>query len=182
MSTSSRSDLTRHFEQSALIRAPMDQIFHHIDDHTRLSSHMNSSSWLMGGGKMEIQFDDGRGQRVGSIIRLAGRVFGLYLFVEEKVTERVVPYRKIWETIGSPRLLIIGHYRMGFEISSRDNGSMLRVWIDYALPGRIPERWLGFLFANYYARWCTQRMIKDTVKHFAAASHDDRNAGQDDTQ
>jgi hypothetical protein len=123
---------------------------------------------MMGGGRMEIGLDEGHGQRVGSRIRLAGRVFGIVLSVEEIVTERNPPYGKVWETTGSPRLLVIGHYRMGFELSPQGNGSMLRVFIDYALPEKAPARWLGRLFARYYARWCTQRMVNDAVKHFAS--------------
>ena len=57
---------------------------------------------MMGGGRMQIELDAGRGQTVGSRIRLSGRVFGLTLSVEEIVTERVPPQRKVWETIGSP--------------------------------------------------------------------------------
>ena len=116
---------------------------------------------------METELDEGQGQRVGSRIRLAGRVFGARLSVEEIVTERNPPHRKVWETTGAPKLLVIGPYRMGFEVSPQGNGSMLRVFIEYALPERAPSRWLGRLFGRYYARWCTQRMVDDAVKHFA---------------
>jgi hypothetical protein len=137
------SGLTHHYETSALVQAPMDEVFTYVDDPTRLSSHMSKSSWMMGGGQMEIELDSGRGQNVGSRIRLVGKVFGMRLSVEEVVTERNPPHRKVWQTIGSPRLLVIGHYRMGFEIGSPDNGSLLRVHIDYALPESAPSRWFG---------------------------------------
>jgi hypothetical protein len=157
---------TRHYAAERLVRAPIDRVFAYVDDHSQLSSHMSQSSWLMGGGRMDLQFDEGRGQRLGSKIRLQGKVFGLSLSLEEVITERVPPYRKTWQTIGSPRLLIIGQYRMGFELSERNHGSALRVFIEYSLPVRTVERWLGLLFANFYARWCTHKMIKDTVAHF----------------
>ena len=117
---------------------------------------------------METEMDAGRGQAVGSRIRLSGRVFGIELSVEEIVVERDLPHRKVWETTGAPKLLVIGHYRMGFELTTQGNGSMLRVFIEYALPERVPARWLGRLFGRYYARWCTQQMVDDAVKHFAA--------------
>ena len=116
---------------------------------------------------MEVQVDEARGQQVGSRIRLAGRVLGIALSLEEVVTERDPPHRKVWETVGSPRLLVIGHYRMGFELSPRGNDSMLRVFIEYTLPETTPTRWLGRLFGSYYARWCTRQMVDDAVKHFA---------------
>ena len=115
---------------------------------------------------MEIELDDGLGQRVGSRIRLSGRVFGIPLSVEELVTERNPPHRKVWETTGRPRLLVIGPYRMGFEITSQESGSLLRVLIDYALPEGAVEHWLGYVLGRYYARWCTQRMVDDAVRHF----------------
>jgi hypothetical protein len=117
---------------------------------------------------MQTELDAGRGQTVGSRIRLSGSVFGLALSVEEVVTERIPPTRKVWETTGSPRLLVIEHYRMGFEITSQKSGSLLRVYIDYALPEDLLMRWLGFLLGPYYARWCTQQMVRDTAEQFAS--------------
>jgi hypothetical protein len=119
---------------------------------------------------MRVEVDEGLGQRVGSRIRLAGRVLGFELSVEEVVTERSPPFRKVWETTGSPNLLVVGHYRMGFDLSPRGSESMLRVFIDYALPKGAPAQFLGPLFGRYYARWCTQQMVDDTVKHFESST------------
>ena len=152
------------------MQAPVDRVFAYVDEHTRLASHMSQSSWKMGGGRMAIELDEGRGQQVGSHIRLTGRVFGMQLAVEEIVIERILPQRKVWETIGSPKLLVIGRYRMGFEITPAGNGARLRVFIDYDLPERAPTRWLGLLFGRYYARWCTQQMVDDTVTYFASVA------------
>lgn len=160
--------LPLHCESKGLVQAPIDQVFAHIDDHARLSSHMSERSWRTGGGRMETEIDSGRGQKVGSRIRLSGRVFGVGLSVEEIVAERNPPRRKVWETTGTPKLLVIGRYQMGFELAPQGKGSMLRVFIDYALPERGLARWLGRLFGRYYARWCTQQMVDDAVKHFAS--------------
>ncbi len=156
------------YESSRFVRSSMDQVFAQIDDHTRLSSHMGESSWRTGWGRMQTELDQGQGQKTGSRIRLSGRVFGVDLSVEEVVTERQQPRRKVWETTGAPKLLVIGHYRMGFELSPQGNGSLLRVFIDYALPERGTARWLGRLFGRYYARWCTRQMVDDAVKRFEA--------------
>ena len=161
--------LNRHYEYKSDVLAPAEEVFAYADDQTRLSSHMSQSSWKMGGGEMKIESDEGKGQVVGSRIRLSGRVLGIDLLVEEVVTERTAPRRKIWETIGQPRLLVIGHYRMGFEIAPRDGGSLLRVFIDYSLPERGIARWLGILFGKFYARWCTKQMATDAAKHFLIA-------------
>ena len=44
----------RHYEDSARILAPVQELFAYIDDHTRFSSHMSKSSWMMGGGTMDV--------------------------------------------------------------------------------------------------------------------------------
>ena len=162
--------LTHRHETSAMVRAPADRVCTHVDDQARLSSHMSESSWMMGGGRMEIQFDEGLGKKVGSRIRLAGRVFGVELSVEEIVTERDPPHRKVWETTGSPKLLVIGRYRMGFQLSPHGEDSILRVFIEYTLPAKAPARWLGLLLAGYYAGWCTRRMVDDAVKYFESSA------------
>ena len=159
--------LDRHCEYEAFVSAAPEQLFAYVDDQTLLSSHMSQSSWKMGGGKMSIEFDQARGQAVGSKIRLSGRVLGISVFVEEIVTERAVPRRKVWETIGQPRLLVIGHYRMGFDIAPAADGSSLRVFIDYDLPVSGFSRLLGFLFSRFYASWCTKQMVNDAANHFA---------------
>lgn len=120
---------------------------------------------------MKTFLDERRGQRVGSHIRVSGRILGLELSLDEVVTEREPPTRKIWETVGSPRLLVIGPYRMGFEVTPRGSCSLLRVFIDYGLPARWPERLLGRAFGGTYAHWCTQSMVNDAVGHFASGTN-----------
>ena len=160
--------LSQHYETYGLVAGAAAAVFEHLDDHRRLSSHMSKSSWMMGGGRMEVELDADRGKKIGSRIRLAGRAFGIELSVEEVVIEHDPPRRKVWETTGSPRLLVIGHYRMGFELSPRGSDSATRVFIEYALPAQAPARWLGRLFGGCYARWCTRRMVNDAVEYFGS--------------
>ena len=56
----------RHKEGSVLIAASPEIVFAYVDDHSRLSSHMNESSWMMGGGGMSLELDAAKGQAVGS--------------------------------------------------------------------------------------------------------------------
>jgi hypothetical protein len=162
----------------AVVPAPVDRVFAHLDDHARLTSHMERSSWMLGGGNMHVELDAARGQSVGSRIAMSGRAFGFRLALEEVVTERRPPSRKTWETRGAPRLLVIGPYRLGFDLASVTGGSKLRVVIDYALPETGPGRLLGWLFGPAYARWCTQRMVDDAVAHFAVPTGGRQSDGQ----
>lgn len=128
---------------------------------------MNKSSWQMGGGKMETILDAKQGRGVGAHIVLRGRVFGIELHVEEVVVTYEPPTRKVWETIGMPRLLVIGPYRMSFEVNGSRGGSTLRVAIDYEPRAHGVARVLGWLFGRMYARWCTRRMVTDAARSLA---------------
>jgi hypothetical protein len=158
----------RHYEESAYIPASVRQVFDYVDEHSRLSAHMSQSSWMLGGSRMDVRADDGHGQVVGSHIRMSGKVLGIQLYLDEVVTQHEPPYRKAWQTVGTPRLLVIGHYGMGFEINAEDRGSTLRVFIDYDLPTTPSTRWLGYLFGGMYARWCVRQMIQSARQVSAA--------------
>ncbi len=145
------------------MHASASEVFSFIDDHERLSSHMNKSSWMTGGGRMDTMIDAGNGQKIGSHIRMSGKAFGITIFLDEVITHREPPRLKIWETVGTPKLLVIGHYRMRVVVEPRGDESLIKVSIDYDLPRN--NAWLGKLFSGMYAKWCVQRMIKDTRNH-----------------
>ena len=157
-----------HRERTQFVAASPSQVFAFVDDHSRLSSHMEQSSWMMGGGRMSIETDAAKGQAVGSHIRLKGRVFGLNVFLDEIVVVREPPSQKVWETVGEPRLLVIGPYRMGFDIRDSHGGSELRVFIEYGLPRGLVTRWLGRMFGGWYANWCVEQMLAGPVKAFGS--------------
>ena len=154
-----------HAESSALTKAPVDQVFSYLDDPKALAVHMGESSMMMGS-RMSIDVDAEGGRIIGSKIRMRGSMMGIPLSLEEMVTQRKVPHEKVWETIGTPNLLVMAHYRMGFELTPRGDSSLVRVYIDYSLPTRVPTSWLGRLFGGVYARWCTKQMADDAARHF----------------
>ena len=154
---------SHHHESPGQIAASADAVFALTDDQERLSAHMSKPSWRTVGAVMKIELDEQRGRSVGSVIKLTMRMLGMELSVEETVLEREPPFRKIWETTGEPRLLVIAKYRMGFEIAPQGDRSLLRVFIDYDLPEKGISRFLGLFLGRYYARWCTQRMVDDAV-------------------
>ncbi|CAN5599034.1 SRPBCC family protein [soil metagenome] len=149
------------------IAAPATAVFARLDDQTRLGAHMERPSPMMGGGRMTFEFDGRRGQAIGSHIKMGGSAFGISLYVDEVVTEREPPRRKAWETVGHPRLLVVGAYRMGFDITPVAGGSDLRVWIAYNLPPGLLGRWLGPFLAPFYAKWCVGQMARDAATYFA---------------
>ena len=91
--------------------------------------------------------------------------------LEEIVVEREPPRRKAWETIES-RLLVIGQYRLGFELEPRGDRCLLRVSIDYDRPHGVFARLAAALCAKSYARWCTGRIARDAGRHFGSTGPD----------
>lgn len=155
-----------HHESSGLVNAPVEQVFAFLDDPKALAAHMDKSSMMMLGSRMSIDVDAGGGRLIGSKVRMQGRMLGIRLSLEEVITKRQVPAMKVWETIGMPKLLIISHYRMGFELTHNGASSLVRVFIDYSLPMNAPGSWLGHLLGAVYARWCTGQMVMGATRHF----------------
>jgi hypothetical protein len=154
----------KHYEESKIIPTTPERLFGFIDDHARFSSHMSKSSWMMGGGKMEVSLDEGKGQKLGSHIKMGGKAFGISLFLDEVIIIYEPPYKKVWATVGEPKLLVIGSYKLGIEITPKDQASSLKVFIDYEMPAR--NKWLGGLFSDMYAKWCVRQMLEGAANEF----------------
>ncbi|WP_068071376.1 SRPBCC family protein [Novosphingobium lentum] len=166
--------LPLHFEASAIITGSAESIFAVADEPDLLTRHMSEPSLMMGGGSMQCELDALAGKAVGSVIRLTGTGFGFAITLEEVVEERTPPLRKAWATIGTPQLVVIRNYRMGFAIAEAVMGCQLRVWIDYALPRSGVRHWLGRLLAPMFARWCVENMLHEVQSFHIAAIIDAR--------
>lgn len=163
------TDFARHHETTTTLRASAEAAFEYLDDFRNLSAHMERPSAMMLGSRMEISTDGGGGRSVGSRVRMSGRVLGMRLSLEEVVVEREPPVRKTWETVES-RLVVIGQYRLGFELKPQSDECLLRVFIDYDLPRGAFARLAAAPFAGSYARWCTERMAHDARERFGSSS------------
>lgn len=154
----------REYRECVDLPVAPDIVFEYADDHTKFSSHMNRSSWMMMGGKMRVTTDSGEGKKVGSHIYLEGSVMGISMYVDEVVTEYDKPRVKIWKTVKTKNLMVIGDYTMKIEITPRPSGSSLCVSIQYELPGKF--RWIGVWGGKWYATWCVQQMLTGVKNHF----------------
>ncbi|MES2178509.1 MAG: SRPBCC family protein [Gemmatimonadota bacterium] len=157
---------TRHEEYEGVLDASPTEAFAFLDDPAHLSLHMANRSWMMGGSRMEIVTDDARGQRIGSRLHLGGTVLGMHLGVDAVIVDYNPPRRKRWETVGEPKILVIGAYRMDLELRMVGEGTSLRIAIDYELPQNGFPRILGHVAGRFYARWCTRAMVRDAALHF----------------
>jgi len=157
------------YSESVALDATAEDVFDFADDFTKLSSHMGKSSMMMMGSSMQTSFDAGLGRAVGSHVQMSGKMLGLTLFLDEVIREREPPHRKEWETVGTPMLLVIGGYRMGFDVTTTGKVTSLRVFIGYDLPSTPGQRILGSIFGSMYARWCVRQMVDGARANFVVA-------------
>lgn len=138
----------RHSQASVILPVGAKRLFEFLDNHENLSGHMETKkSLMMFGGSMHLILDEDRGQAVGSHIKMDGKVLGIPLHLDEVVTERTPYRRKAWETVVA-ELLVIGHYKLGFDIESVDTEtSKLTVHISYirCMARRDPQTLRNFL-------------------------------------
>ena len=99
---------------------------------------------------MNTAVDAGLGQKVGSHIRMDGKVFGIKVSLDEVIIEYAPPQFKVWETVRQPKLVVIDHYRMTAQIECETDGAHLTVSIDYNL--QKTSTLLGKFFGGFYAK------------------------------
>lgn len=155
----------RYYEETIHVDATPAEVFSYVDDFRNFSAHMNKSSVMMAGSKMKTILDRGMGQKVGSHVKMKGKVLGVPIYLDEVITERTESRKKVWETVGTPRLLVIGKYILGFEITPDSQGSKLKVFIHYAMPTGLAKI-LGLIVGNFYAKWCATQMTRGVTDHF----------------
>ncbi len=157
----------RHLEESVVVSVSPDVIFAYADDQGNFSAHMNQSSWMMAGSKMETHTDEGEGKKVGSHITMSGNVLGVKLFLDEVITIHDFPLQKEWQTVGNINLLVIDHYTLGFKIKPYAARSQFTVYIDYDLPKSWKTRVLGVRLGGMYAKWCVRQMTQGVQNNFS---------------
>lgn len=155
-----------HYEQSMDVNATADELFNFADDHNNFASHMNQSSMMMGGGSMKTELDTQGGKAVGSHIKMYGSAFGINIFLDEVITIHEPPKHKEWQTVGDLKILVIGHYKLGFHIEPTAQGSKFTVYIDYDQPKSLGSKILYTFFSKMYANWCVMQMINGVKNHF----------------
>ena len=133
----------------------MHQVFARLDDLVWQTAVRHSGRISLA----TVQVDERLGRKIGSQNTLERKFFGVELIREEVVIERTPPVRKRWVTVGEPRLLVIGAYRMGFDLVQVQGGTRVTVLIDYNPPTRGLGAVVGRIFGGLYARWRTREVL-----------------------
>ncbi len=82
----------------------------------------------------------------------------------ETVTKWQPSKIKEWETVGEAKIIIMSWYRMWFEISAGEKGTIVTISIQYLPPVKWYYAILSFIFAEWYCNWCLNNMLNDTKK------------------
>lgn len=150
-----------HYEQSIDIKANPNEVFAFMDDIHNTGWHMEKSSMPMMGSRMEVEVLSKNSNGLGATYRWTGRVLGLPLDFSETVVTWLKGKERVWRTIGEPKIIIMGHYEMSFKLRPVLEGTNLTVSIDYELPKAPFWKFVGWLLAGWYSKWCLNNMCKD---------------------
>ncbi len=156
--------MTKTLKKEVLIRAPCEKVFAFMDDLAKTGMHMSGRSMMMMGSKLKIEQLPGPEKGVGATFRWKGKVLGLPIDFTETVTHWKENEEKVWETIGSPQMIILGWYRMRLTTEPNENGTLASLEIQYMPPKGFFYNLLSAVSARRYADWCLSKMLGDTKK------------------
>ena len=130
---------------------------------------MSESSMMMMGSKLKLEQLSINLTGVGAKYRwhgkMMGMIMGMIMDFSETVTKWQSPKFKEWETVGEAKIIIMSWYRMWFEISPAENGTIAKISISYLPPKEWFYKILSFFFAKWYCNWCLNNMLNDTKKN-----------------
>ncbi|OSZ77150.1 hypothetical protein CAP36_12100 [Chitinophagaceae bacterium IBVUCB2] len=151
--------------KNILIHSTPEKAFAQMDDFSKTGMHMSESSMMMMGSKLKLEQLSPNATGVGAKYRWYGKIMGMTMDFSETVTKWQRPKLKEWETVGEAKIIIMSWYRMCFEISPAENGTIAKISISYLLPKEWFYKILSFFFANWYCNWCLNNMLNDTKKN-----------------
>lgn len=156
----------RSLKKDIIINAPLEIVFARMDDLSKTGMHMSNSSMMMMGSKLMLEQLPGPSQGLGASFHWSGSVMGMPIDITETVTKWVVNKEKIWETIGTPKIIILGWYRMILKTEAVKEGTEASLQIDYTKPRGAFRIILYYLLSHWYCNWCLNNMLNDTKIHF----------------
>lgn len=131
--------------------------------------HMTKASAMMMGSKLHLEYLTPRHNGLGSRYRWTGRMMGIPMDFTVEVTKWIPNKEKVWETVGTPKLIIYSGYRMELHVSSLAEGAKAVLSISYERPAAWFNKVLSYLLADLYCNWCLKKMLSDAQKSLEKA-------------
>ena len=154
--------------KSILINSPAEKVFAYMDNLGNTGMHMMENSAMMMGSKLQLQQLSQNATGLNSKFRWFGKMMGFSMDFTVVVTKWITDQEKIWETVGTAKMIILKWYRMGLVISNEGQNTKAELSIAYTTPDNIFLRFISFFLAPWYANWCLNNMLKDSKKHLEA--------------
>ncbi len=80
------------------------------------------------------------------------------------VTKWIQNEEKIWETVGDAQMIILSWYRMHLLLTPVGESTKVELSIDYEMPKNLFFRFIAFILAPIYAKWCISNMLYDSQR------------------
>lgn len=152
----------RTYSNSIFIKASQAKVFSHMNNLANTGMHMMKDSAAMMGSRLALEQLSDNKTGLNSKFRWYGKTMGLSMDFTVRVTKWIDNEEKVWETIGAARMIILSWYRMYLKLSSKNDGTLVKLGIDYNLPKNLFWRIIGALLAPLYASWCVNNMLTDS--------------------
>lgn len=150
--------------ESVEIKSSPDVVFSHIDYVRNIGMHMSKRSMPMMGGSLKTEILSKNDRGLGATYRMYGKVMGMKIDFTEKVTKWIENQEKVWETIGEPKLIIMGGYIMNLNVRPSNFGTRLTFGIKYSYPKSVFWKGISIVVGDWYAKWCLRNMCRDAKK------------------
>ncbi len=150
--------------KNIFINAPSEKVFTFMDNLGNTGMHMMNDSKMMMGSKLELEQISKNPTGLNSKYHWHGKIMGMIMDFTVLATKWVKNKEKTWETIESPKMIILEWYKMSLKIFPEDKGTRAMLSISYTKPKNVSGKILGFLLAKWYAKWCVNSMLKDSKK------------------
>src|SRR4030095_9689751 len=109
--------LMRKVKRHILIQSSPERVFEVLDDLSVTGMHMTSSSAMMVGSKLHLQYLTTNHTGLNSQYRWTGKMMGIKMDFTVAVTKWVRGMEKVWETIGNAWMIIYSWYQMRLFIT-----------------------------------------------------------------
>lgn len=160
----------RTFQKTIAINAPPETIFAFMDDIHNSGMHMTGRSMAMFGSRLNLEVLSTASTGPDVSYRWKGRIVGLPVDFTVVVKKWIKDVEKVWETIGHPKVIVIGWFRMFLNLTPVDGKTSVTLGITYDRPKGLLGKLLCLLLGPWYAKWCLKKMLRDANKQIT--SHD----------
>ncbi len=148
-------------QKTILIRASPEKVFEFMDDVRNMGMHMSRDSRAMMGSHLDLEMLSENTSGPGASYRWKGKVMGMTIDFTMVVTKWIKDIERVWETIGEPKVIVIGKYSMFLKLAPADGSTMTTLGISYEKPKDFFGKVLEFFLGKWYCNWCLNNMLHD---------------------